>query len=642
MQSKISTLFKPILGFVRSQTHSFVFSALIFTVAMVSISFAIGSNPLFGYDIRPISYGDGNTITFACVVVLSAVVFAAYSFRPFTAKNESDTFLSLPISKFSLLTSQMVFGLVCIAISALLSFAVFFPAMNIDKFSEPIQFINAIKSIFTEIVLPMYFYYLLAVALMIKTRNFISTALIIAAECIVSFFSGSYICNYIGLNALGVDYFAINPSSQTFFYDSGIFMPTRFITTLIRSLTGLDFTTISYDMFAVIVNILLCIGLFIFFALSVKKVNLGEMRPFAIKPALKILLPVLIIVAISISLGFLPSYLLFVTIFGAIAVAFIIALQIKNLKKAIVPVVTCIICALIPFGSTLLDGGITKLITYDVPSASKVEKVYFDVITVEDSATPYIFRVCYTEEESIKKVVSLHQSIVNNIKTNDLINTSINNDTLSLDEGYVYYSGDLLIDQYADFRSSSDPDIYEEQWGLGDGTNVNDDYWLYIFDYDSESEISILKSLPISGTDEFSYSDIDTYPEYYAAFYYQLKDGSWHKRLYTPLPASWIRNQSADILDTPETRTAMISLFKESNYGEAQTIYLYGNNINLELVLETPTEQADFMLKYLTERARYGNSGELVYTYYDMYIYDTYTETLEYINSNATEVQYDY
>ena len=86
----------------------------------------------------------------------------------------------------------------------------------------------------------------------------------------------------------------------------------------------------------------------------------------------------------------------------------------------------------------------------------------------------------------------------------------------------------------------------------------------------------------------------------------------------------------------------MISLFKESNYGEAQTIYLYGNNINLELVLETPTEQADFMLKYLTERARYGNSGELVYTYYDMYIYDTYTETLEYINSNATEVQYDY
>ena len=136
MQSKISTLFKPILGFVRSQTHSFVFSALIFTVAMVSISFAIGSNPLFGYDIRPISYGDGNTITFACVVVLSAVVFAAYSFRPFTAKNESDTFLSLPISKFSLLTSQMVFGLVCIAISALLSFAVFFPAMNIDKFSK--------------------------------------------------------------------------------------------------------------------------------------------------------------------------------------------------------------------------------------------------------------------------------------------------------------------------------------------------------------------------------------------------------------------------------------------------------------------------------------------------------------------------
>ena len=48
MQSKISTSFKPILGFVRSQLHSFVFSALIFTVAMVSISFAIGSNPLFG------------------------------------------------------------------------------------------------------------------------------------------------------------------------------------------------------------------------------------------------------------------------------------------------------------------------------------------------------------------------------------------------------------------------------------------------------------------------------------------------------------------------------------------------------------------------------------------------------------------
>ena len=642
MQSKISTSFKPILGFVRSQLHSFVFSALIFTVAMVSISFAIGSNPLFGYDIRPISYGDGNTISFACVVVLSAVVFAAYTFRPFTAKNESDTFLSLPISKFSLLTSQMVFGLICIALSALLSFAVFFPAMNIDKFSESVQFVYAIKSIFTEIVLPMYFYYLLAVVLMIKTRNFNSTALIIAAQCIVSFFSGSYICNYIGLNALGVDYFAINPSSQTFFYDSGIFMPTRFITTLIRALTGLDFTTISYDVFAAVLNILLCIGLFVFFAVSVKKVNLGEMRPFAIKPVLKVLLPVLIVIAISISLGFLPSYLVIITIAGAVAITLVVALEIKNVKKAIVPVVACVMCTLVPFSSTLLDNGITKLVTYDVPSASQVEKVYFDVITVEDNATPYIFRICYSEKESIEKVVSLHKSIVNNIKSNDLINTSINNETLSLDEGYVYYSGELLIDQYSDFRSSNDPDIYEEQWGLGDGTNVNDDYWLYIFDYDSQTEISALKSLPISGTDEFTYSNIDTYPEYYAAFYYQLKDGNWHKRLYTPLPASWVRNYSADILDTDETREAMASLFEESNYGEEQTIYLYADDTYLELVFDTSKEQADFMLKYLAERSRYGNSGELVYSYYDMYIYDSYTQTLEYINSNATEVQYDY
>ena len=88
MKSKASMSFNPIVGFVKAQIHNFLFSALIFTIITVGISFACGSNSLYGYDVENISYNDPRSVGFAVVIMLAAFIFAAFSFKPFLAKEK--------------------------------------------------------------------------------------------------------------------------------------------------------------------------------------------------------------------------------------------------------------------------------------------------------------------------------------------------------------------------------------------------------------------------------------------------------------------------------------------------------------------------------------------------------------------------
>ncbi len=597
MQLKTSKSFKPLIGFARSQIHSFIFSGLIFTVVMVAISFATGSNPLFGYEVQDISYIDTKTMNFAIVLAAAAFLFAAYTFKPFMFRNECDTFLSLPIRKTSLFALQTIFGLFCILLSCLISFCMFYPAMNLNRFADLSVYATAVKSTFCEIILPACFYYLLAVTLIAKTKNFLSGASLFAAFCLFSFFISKYIVANIGIDAMGVDLYEINAANQTFYFNAGILMPTKIVLLLLRLVFSLGSSVVAPAVLQTIVQICLIVLVFAIFLLSLKTVNLGDFaRPFMPKPFLKVLPFAILLMVIPF---LLESSALFVLLIlaGVLAVisAVLLLLFIKQKKRAIPLFAGLLVLFLIPSFIPLTNAPYSAKLTYEMPDIEDIECVYFDALqpmSMENyDYSLSVNRYQFTSPDAIEKILHLHETIVDNMKKFDLMGT----ESVGIDSPIAVASGGCEIfnvDEYADYIYSledgeeEETEVFEEkhrrdfyvngefdveayeaykqaeeeyqieqenagEWGLFQTEDISDNYWMYISDLGLSIEKKTVNDLNVYGNDDYS-GDIVEIPSYVARFYYQLKDGRFFCRIYTPLPVSWIETDMQAIMQTDE------------------------------------------------------------------------------------------
>lgn len=582
MKSKASMSFNPIVGFVKAQLHNFLFSALIFTIITVGISFACGSNSLYGYDVENISYKDPRNIGFAVVIMLASFVFASFSFKPFLAKNESDTFLSLPIKKSSLLSFQTAFGLAIIVISSLISFGLIYPALNLTKFTSFKVYFDSFCSIFCEIVLPMMIYYMISVILIMRSGNFFSSFLMLAAFGIISYFVGGFVNSKIGFASVGTGIFEITDSFQPYYFSSSIFLPTKIIVCLLKAIFPITNGNCNIYILSNIVNIAFLLVTILLFGLSIKSVVLGEMnKPFAIKPLLKTFPIALLCVAASCIINLLLSFaVISIGIVCVIICGVIIYLYKKDLKTAISNMLILLIITAVPLACLFTDKPISNKMTYSIPNINDIECIYFDPITPyskADSDNGFSaecdgVRYKFSDIKSIELIMKLHNDILDNIKKYDLVN----NDAVKINDELMLSSVDSSYN-IDDFRNdkfdTSEYDQAEDEWGMFDKNDADEEYWTYMFDYETSTDIAPNISLRVVGSEELSmYDEIPTY--YKATFYYQLKDGRMFKRLYTPIPISWIRDDMNTFLQSDE----MIKLQKSNNentteYDETEADY---------------------------------------------------------------------
>ncbi len=569
MKSKASMSFNPIVGFVKAQIHNFLFSALIFTIITVGISFACGSNSLYGYDVENISYNDPRSVGFAVVIMLAAFVFAAFSFKPFLAKNESDTFLSLPIKKSSLLSFQTAFGLVIIVLSLLISFGLIYPALNLTKFTSFKIYFDSFCSIFCEIILPMMIYYMISVILIMRSGNFFSSFLMVAVFGLISFFIGGFINSKIGFSSVGTGIFEITDSFQPYYFSSSILLPTKIITCLIKAILPITNGSCNIYILSNIVNMIMFAVMILLFALSIKSVVLGEMnKPFAIKPMLKTLPIALLCVTSSCIVTIVPSYIVLIIGIICVLICFeIIYLYKNNIKTAIYNALALLIITVIPLACLFTDKPISDKMTYAVPNINDIECIYFDPATPVTKSTSKDYNATYeignrykfSDKESIELILKMHNDILDNIRKYDLIN----NDAVRVNDELMLSSVDLSYN-YDRFRSdkfdNNDYDQTQDEWGMFDKNDADEEYWTYMFDYETATDITPNISLRVVGSEEISmYDEIPTY--YKATFYYQLKDGRMFKRLYTPIPVSWIRDDMNSLLQSDE----MVKLKQTNN-----------------------------------------------------------------------------
>lgn len=534
---------------------------------MIGLSSATGSNPLFGVNVEDISFKDGKTINFALIILLSAFVYAALTFRPFMAKNQSDTFLSLPIKKTQLLTFQILFGIVVIAISTFFAFGVFYPAMNLTRFTSIEYYYAALKSILTEILIPVVFYYLLSVILVLNTRNFLSSLFLLAGFSITSFLSSSYIISEVGLKAIGAELYEIIGSTQTFYFNAGLFIPTKFITTVLRILFNFGAASVNPVLLSTYTNIaIICIA-FIVFVFTARSTLLGEFnRPLDFKSFLKVLPIALLIAVLPLMLTKASALVLYVTALIVAIAAFIIIYFLEKGKRSSIFVKTlaCFILFLIPVSATLTDYPISKKVSFDVPELSNVEAVYFNPI-YPTSAYDFYYngeprsqitssrRYCFTSDEAIEKIIALHGVIVENIKKNELVGMELFEveDNLTAAQTALEFRED---DYFRYLNQINDENIAKEeesQWGLFDRDEIEFEYFSYLYNIDGVTEISPQNSLPVIGNDKYEGNEIEI-PNYAATFYYKLTDGRWFKRIYRPLPIGWIKDSMVDVLSTKE------------------------------------------------------------------------------------------
>lgn len=595
MKSKISMWSEPLKGFARAKLHSFIFSALILTVAMVGVSFACGSNPLFGYYIKDISYSDFNSIAFAVVIAVCAFVYACFIFVPFTARNESDTFLSLPIKKSSLIAFQAAIGLISITLSGIIAYGLIFPALNITKFTSMSIYYESVKSLFCEILLPMAVMYMTAVILIMKTGNYFSSFLIFAAISLVSFYIGDYVNSNVGFLCIGADVTEITDSVQNFYFSAQIFLPVKLIVCLLKAI--LPITAATSDIYAIgniALLVMLCLT-FVIFAFSVKSVILGEInRPFAVKPLIRTL-PVFLLLAFSALLykTLSPLWLLIIGIAAALAVGALQLITDKSKRKFIICTALSLIITVFPLCATLCNGSVSDKITDDIPDISDIKAVYFNPVYPSVTSTQendmiagnYVSanRYCFTSDEAKMSILQIHKGIIDKINELNLKDSA---NEISLDEEVLVNPNDALEfsrDDYKDYRQNeentvdsdsqksdntdensengeqtqqsdqdNESDGYDyENWGLFDKADIFDTYFTYVFDYDNAVEIEPNRVLPVNGNEVID-PYVDEIPKYIMTINYQLNDGRWIKRFYSPIPKSWVESDMIKLLRTSE------------------------------------------------------------------------------------------
>lgn len=595
MKSKTLMWFKPLKGFAKAKLHSFIFSALILTVAMVGVSFACGSNPLFGYYIKDIAYSDFNSIAFAAVIAVCAFVYACFIFVPFTARNESDTFLSLPIKKSSLIAFQAAIGLFCITFSGIIAYGLIFPALNLTKFTSVEIYLASVKSLFCEILLPMAIMYMTSVILIMKTGNFLSSFLIFAAISLVSFFSGDYINSNVGFLCIGADVTEITNSVQNFYFSAQIFLPVRLILCLIKAIFPVTAATANIYIIGNFALLFMLIITFVTFGFAIKSVILGEMnRPFAVMPMLKTLPIFLLIIITALLYNLLsPLWLMIIGIAAALAVGAVVLAMSKSKRKFITCAALSLIITVFPLSMTLCNRSVSDKITDDIPDVSDIKAVYFNPVypsttsTLESDLGKDNFvranRYCFKSDEAKKIIVKIHGDIVKKI---DELNLKSSDKEVKLNEEVLINPNDALefsSDDYANYRKtsentvgtdkksdqseqseddadsrtdyngddSSSNDYDYDNWGLFDKANILDTYFSYIFDYDNAVEIEPNKVLSVIGNEVID-PDVEEIPKYIMTVYYQLNDGRWIKRFYSPVPKSWVESDMINLLKTSE------------------------------------------------------------------------------------------
>ncbi|MBQ2676768.1 MAG: hypothetical protein IJF54_05160 [Clostridia bacterium] len=578
----MSKSFSPLLGFAKSQLRNSMFAGLIFIILMVAIAFTLGLNQFYGYTIRDVAATNSAFTGFSCAVAAVAFVFAAYIFKPFMSKNERDTILALPIKKTHMISLQVIFGLIIIIAGTVLSFALFYPAMNLNRFNEVGSYSDAISSMITGIIIPLCIYYTLSVVLILRTSNFLSSAFLLAGICVFSLFSNTYISLHSGMNSMGADISEFAASVQPFYCSAEILLPTQFIASLLKLAFGIKTSAISSSVLILLLNILTLVICSVLVVFAAKAVYLGEInRPFAVIPFLKALPFAIIIaicpVAVNIEKSGISIFII-AAIVSVIAIALILVLF-RNIKKSIVPVIACLLVVFLPTCSVFADSALSKNITYDVPDVSNIEAVYFNAAN-PISMYEYkqgAFRNCsmtdmragtrykFESEDAIKRIVKLHQTIVDNIKENDLLNIEY----LKVNGNMSIVANGALQFYYDEYQNdmTDDSDMYideDKNWDLFNKLEVQDSFYMA----DSSIEITPNRYLNVSGDDIL---EIDSSVEYNATFYYKLRDGRMFCRSYRPIPVSWIRRDMLSVLSCQEYKENEMDYIK--SISETQLSY---------------------------------------------------------------------
>lgn len=647
MPSSRSKSSKPISGYIRSNLETNGFVCLLVTLVMTAVAFLCSHNSWYASAQDDVSLMESASLNLGRVLFIVGFAFAAYQFRPFLIKMERDVILALPIKQTDLVLSGVITGLVTIFVSGVLSLLVFYPAMNLAVFTSGAVYLDCVSTAFCNIILPLCVYFLFSAIVILKTRDFISSAIWAVVLAICCFAVTSWIKTNSGMDAIGVYQTELFQSEQPFYYDAGLYLPTIALSVLLRAILPVGVSLVSAEALGVILNLLLCAGLFAMLYRAAGKAYLGEMdRPFRPR-TLRYALPIAVLLCAGCgfaasSASFGSGFIIAVAVGGLLVV---VTLFSNTPREIAIRITACLLVMLMPASAMITSGFLSRKATYDVPSPALVKAVYFNAVEPRSAAqwgvasqlraadlaeTCAKTRYRFTSDEAISAVVDLHQAIVDNIKKNKLVGD---------EEGIKVKSIAVASEDKLQFAYDAYLNKYGESLDVDMGYSV---------------DIEVKNNPPVSGPVE----QVQLDNNYIATFYYEMYDGRVFQRLYTPLPLSWIEKPMRKVLQTEEyANKQMKSLLDLSettvnDYSSFLTVYdgmAKDFDSGKQLDIEDKEKLLDICRAIISDESKLTDNeilnDEIVYTLsFDMgnlinahsdylYIRSRYSKTIELVES---------